>query len=172
MSHSRSDSAQQRRHRGVPARPVSQGPSAGAVCSFRSVVRGVQCMQQVTHCTLHTAHCTLHTAHCTLHTLPHYCSSMRLHFFLPCGRDSMPHCRRAAEPPRRRAVMLSNVIDLTACFPGIPLSMLSRSPAPPVYVRGKYRAEVHSLTLHLRWLACVGSRYAPWPKSLVARLQY
>eukprot|EP00966_Prymnesium_polylepis_P070610 1640908-Prymnesium_polylepis.1 len=38
-----------------------------------------------------------------------------------------------------------------------------------VYARGKYRAEVHSMVLHLRWLRCVGARYATWPLSLVGR---
>uniref|UniRef100_A0A7S3FK20 Uncharacterized protein n=1 Tax=Haptolina ericina TaxID=156174 RepID=A0A7S3FK20_9EUKA len=41
--------------------------------------------------------------------------------------------------------------------------------SPALFVRGKYRAEVHSLVLHLRWLMCSGARYAAWPASLVGR---
>ena len=36
-------------------------------------------------------------------------------------------------------------------------------------VRGKYRAEVHSVVTHMRWLQCAGSRFVPWPRELLLR---
>ena len=36
-------------------------------------------------------------------------------------------------------------------------------------IQGKYRSEVHSLVVHMRWLRCPGARYAAWPASLLRR---